>query len=85
MKIDSLYDVDAFKGNKGVVLSTALAFGGKNQFLAVAFVIVGIICIVITVVFLLKKKTTAGGFGENKQKDSWFLLLILILIIKKSY
>ncbi|KRW99086.1 hypothetical protein PPERSA_07339 [Pseudocohnilembus persalinus] len=69
LKIKNLYDVDSFKGSKGVVLSTALAFGGKNSFLAAAFIIVGVICLVITIVFLLKKNTTGGSFGEAKQKD----------------
>lgn len=70
MKIRNSYDVDNFNGQKGIVLSTAGPLGGKNQFLAVAFIVVGIICLVIALIFLFKKKVTHNNFGEAKTKAS---------------
>lgn len=47
-------------------MSTANAFGGKNSFLAIAYIVVGCICAVITIVFLIKKQTMSKS--ENKSE-----------------
>lgn len=39
---------------KHFVVSTANAFGGKNVFLAISYIVVGSICSVITLGFLIK-------------------------------
>lgn len=53
--IANKYDVSAFGGTKTLVLSTANAFGGRNQFLAISYLVVGGICFIVAVVFFVKK------------------------------
>lgn len=55
IKIKNTYDVSKFKGSKYIVLSTANAFGGKNDFLAIAYLVVGSICFCITIFFIVRK------------------------------
>lgn len=43
-----------FDGEKYVVLSTANALGGKNEFLGIAYIVVGSISIVLAIAFLLR-------------------------------
>ena len=49
MRVD--YDVGSFDGKKTIVLSTTNAFGGKNTFLAICYLVVGSLCIVFAFVF----------------------------------
>lgn len=63
------YDVASFGGSKSWVLSTTNAFGGKNYFLAICYLVVGSLCFVFALIFLiayLKKKKSqsmANGGG----------------------
>lgn len=43
-------------------------FGGKNYFLSVAFIVVGVICLLIAAAFLIKKKISGDAFGEKKER-----------------
>lgn len=52
--IENNFDVYKFNGKKHFVVSTANAFGGKNVFLAISYIVVGSICSVITLGFLIK-------------------------------
>jgi hypothetical protein len=59
LKIENKYNVDNFDGDKGFVLSTTNALGGKNYFLAICYIVVGSLCLVFAIIFLvafLKKK-----------------------------
>ena len=51
-----VYDVSGFEGEKHIILSTANAFGGKNYFLGIAYLVVGSLAIVIAILFLIKDK-----------------------------
>ena len=55
--VNNNFPVREFDGGKKVVLSTANAFGGKNTFLAVAYLVVGGVCFVVFIAFLVKKLT----------------------------
>lgn len=69
--MNNRYDVKRFDGTKSVVLSTAGPLGGKNEFLAIAFILVGIICLIIGLIFFMKMKLSKGefgGYGNNKNK-----------------
>ena len=66
-RITDVFDVKKFKGKKYVILSNANMLGGKNDGLAICFIIVGILSIVIGITFLIwyfiKKN------NEEKEKD----------------
>ena len=52
LKIDNNYDVTSFDGTKNFVLSTTNSLGGTNYFLAMAYLIVGSICVAFSILFL---------------------------------
>ena len=61
--IKNNYDVSDFKGEKKFVLSTVNAFGGKNNFLGLSYIIVGGICLILAVIFLI-----GYNFHQKKEK-----------------
>lgn len=64
MKVTNNYDVSAFKGEKFFVLSTVNAFGGKNSFLGISYLVVGSICIILAIAFVIGYKI------HNPKKDN---------------
>ena len=59
----SLYPTGIFRGQKYVVLSTTGWIGGKNNFLGVAYIIVGAVCVALALAFLLKDRCTPRDPG----------------------
>ena len=59
-----LYPVASFSGTKAVVLSTTSWMGGRNFFLGYAYVVIGVICIVLAVCFLVKYKMAPRDLGD---------------------
>ena len=45
--IDYNYDVSGFSGEKEIIISTTNIFGGKNNFLGIAYVVVGLLCLLL--------------------------------------
>ena len=62
VKIYNNFDVASFGGEKHFVLSNVNAFGGKNTFLAVSYIVVGVICIILAIVFLI-------GYNIHQKKQ----------------
>jgi hypothetical protein len=60
--VDNKFDVASFSGQKHFVLSNVNAFGGKNTFLAVSYIVVGVICIILAIVFLI-------GYNIHQKKQ----------------
>ena len=47
------YPVASFEGTKTLILANTSWMGGKNNFLAIAYFVVSLICILLGVVFLI--------------------------------
>lgn len=47
------YPVKDFSGRKKMILSTVSLIGGKNPFLGIAYMVVGVLCILLAVVFVI--------------------------------
>lgn len=50
--VDYNFEVKQFSGRKSVILSTTSILGGKNEFLGIAYMVVGCVCFVLGVLFL---------------------------------
>lgn len=53
VSIKNTYDVSDFGGSKSFVLSTTNYFGGTNYFLAICYIVVGILCVLFGIIFLI--------------------------------
>ena len=53
VKIEYNYPVVSFDGTKTLILANTSWMGGKNNFLAIAYFVVSLICILLGVVFLI--------------------------------
>jgi len=51
LNIYNNYDVSSFDGTKTFVISTTNSLGGQNYFLSIAYIVVGVICIVLSIFF----------------------------------
>ena len=51
--IEDKFDVSSFNGEKYLILSTVNAFGGKNSFLGISYIVLGGISIILAVVFII--------------------------------
>jgi hypothetical protein len=63
------YPVSGFDGKKSLVISTLSFMGGKNPFLGVAYIVVGVLCLAMAGVFAVKQR-----FGARKLGDTTFLV-----------
>lgn len=64
VSINSNFDVESFKGEKWVVLSTTSWLGGKNTFLGNAYIIVGAVCLALALVFGVKQYMSPRKLGD---------------------
>lgn len=51
LRIYNNYEVLPFQGQKKFVISTTNALGGKNYFLAICYIVVGVLCMLFSFVF----------------------------------
>jgi len=67
LNITNNYPVSSFGGTKSVILSTTTWLGGKNPFLGWAYIVTGLICIVLGTLFLVKHKNSNRSLGTGGQ------------------
>jgi hypothetical protein len=64
MVIDSNFEVASYGATKSVVLSTTSWMGGNNPFLGLAYIITGVILLVVAVIFLAKHLIRPRQLGD---------------------
>ena len=60
------FKVKEFDGKKFIVLSTMSFMGGKNPFIGIAYITVGVICLLLSIGFALKNHLSPRRLGETK-------------------
>ena len=60
--VENNFDVSKFDGKKFLILSTVNAFGGKNFFLGISYIVLGAICIVLSIIFII-------GYNIHQRKE----------------
>jgi len=63
--INNTYPVAGFSGQKAIVLWTSSWIGGKNDFLGLAYIIVGAVCIALAAAFGFKHKFQPRAMGDT--------------------
>ena len=53
VEIENKFDVSSFNGKKYLILSTVNAFGGKNSFLGISYIVLGGISIILAIIFII--------------------------------
>jgi len=65
------FPVHSFGGTKSIVLSTTSALGGKNDFLGYAYIVVGVICLILAIGFLVKHLYSPRAMGDMHYLNAW--------------
>jgi len=65
MTVSTRYPVMSFSGTKAVVLSTTSWLGGKNPFLGIAYIVVGVLCLVLGIGFLIRHVVKPRKLGDT--------------------
>jgi len=68
--VDSLFPVTVYGGRKSIVFSTVSFLGGKNPFLGVAYIAVGVLCVILGGIFTAKHLLKPRKLGDHT-KLSW--------------
>lgn len=56
IEIDYKYDVKHYDGKKKIILSNTTIFGGKNTFMGICYIVVGILSLICVIIFLIGYK-----------------------------
>jgi len=71
ISISHVFPVKSFSGTKSIVLSTTSIFGGKNDFLGYAYIVVGVICLVLAIGFFIKHRYSPRQMGDMHYLNAW--------------
>ncbi|GAB0495112.1 hypothetical protein MMPV_006410 [Pyropia vietnamensis] len=66
VRINASFPVESFNGEKFFVIAETRWFGGKNNFLAYAYLVVGGLALVLAAAFLAKYLRTAKGTADDE-------------------
>ena len=66
IEIESNFEVLSFKGTKSIVLSTGSWLGGKNDFMGIAYIIIGALSLLIGFIFLIKHLVSPRMLGDHR-------------------
>jgi len=66
VNVTNVFPVSSFKGEKLVVISTTSWLGGKNDFLGLAYIVVGCVCLFFALIFFIKNKWSPRNLGDMK-------------------
>jgi hypothetical protein len=58
------FDVSSFGGSKAIVLSTMSYIGGKHNFMAISYLVVGIVCLLEGIVFGVLHMSRSRKLGD---------------------
>jgi LEM3 (ligand-effect modulator 3) family / CDC50 family len=67
--IDNKYDMSDYQGKKNFVISTTNFLGGKNYFLAIAYLTVGVLCVIF--IFALTIAKLNKNHNDKKRKKEY--------------
>ncbi|KAF9906829.1 hypothetical protein EC991_000272 [Linnemannia zychae] len=70
INIDLNYDVTKYGGTKSIVLSTVSFMGGRNPFLGIAYVVVGVLCVFLALLFTARHLYKPRRLGDHTY-NSW--------------
>ena len=65
-EVHSNFNVESFGGNKKLIVSTVSWLGGKNYFLGVAYLVVGIISLLLALAFFAKHIKNPRKLGDSE-------------------
>jgi len=65
INITDTYEVEGFGGTKSIIISNVSAFGGKNPFLGIGYIVVGCISLLLGVIFLVKNMINPRKLGDT--------------------
>jgi hypothetical protein len=68
INIDNKYDMSEYKGKKNIILSTTNYLGGKNYFLAICYLTVGVMCMIFAFTFTVAK-LSKNSRDKKRYKD----------------
>ena len=67
--IKNNWNSNAFAGQRWIILSQASTFGGKNEFLAYAYLAVGALSIILAIIFMFRKIRRPKGMLDERIKN----------------
>ncbi|KAF9932081.1 hypothetical protein FBU30_009011 [Linnemannia zychae] len=70
IEIDMNYNTTVYGGTKSIVLSTVSFMGGRNPFLGIAYVVVGVLCVFLALLFMVRHLYKPRKLGDHTYQ-SW--------------